>query len=73
MATATYAGGMSAPGVGFDAAQADSAADGYGRTSTYGPLIPMADDECEHGRLPGDRTAPCGCYPCEGDCEAGTS
>jgi hypothetical protein len=24
------------------------------------------DDECQHGRLEGDRTAPCGCFPAEG-------
>ena len=26
----------------------------------------LADHECRHGRLPGDRTAPCGCWPREG-------
>lgn len=25
----------------------------------------LADDECQHGRLAGDRTAPCGCWPGE--------
>jgi hypothetical protein len=24
------------------------------------------DDECRHGRLEGDRTPPCGCFPAEG-------
>lgn len=23
----------------------------------------LADLECDHGRLPDDRTAPCGCWP----------
>lgn len=23
----------------------------------------LADHECRHGRLPGDRTRPCGCWP----------
>lgn len=23
----------------------------------------LADDECEHGRLPGDHTPACGCWP----------
>lgn len=22
----------------------------------------LADHECDHGRLPGDRTTPCGCW-----------
>lgn len=26
----------------------------------------LADLECAHGRLPYDRTAPCGCWPEEG-------
>lgn len=25
----------------------------------------LADNECSHGRLRGDRTAPCGCWPGE--------
>ena len=25
----------------------------------------LADHECRHGRLPGDRTCPCGCWPAE--------
>lgn len=25
----------------------------------------LADNECRHGRLPGDRTQPCGCWPQE--------
>lgn len=29
------------------------------------PGLPFADDECAHGRLPGDRTRPCGCWPGE--------
>jgi hypothetical protein len=31
-----------------------------------GVLGRLADHECRHGRLPGDRTAPCGCWPQEG-------
>lgn len=33
-------------------------------TVVNGLLSPtrLADDECVHGRLPGDRTAPCGCF-----------
>lgn len=27
-----------------------------------GLLLRLADNECEHGRLPGDRTEPCGCW-----------
>ncbi len=27
--------------------------------------IGLADDECDHGRLAGDRTPPCGCWPTE--------
>ena len=26
----------------------------------------LADHECRHGRLPSDRTPPCGCWPEEG-------
>jgi hypothetical protein len=26
----------------------------------------LADNECRHGRLPLDRTSPCGCWPEEG-------
>lgn len=50
------------PTVGLEAEQADAAVEGYGRSSLYGPVYKMADDECEHGRLPGDRTDPCGCF-----------
>ena len=25
----------------------------------------LADNECKHGRLPGDRTPKCGCWPTE--------
>ena len=25
----------------------------------------LADNECKHGRLPGDRTPKCGCWPAE--------
>ncbi|MGO9882228.1 MAG: hypothetical protein ACLP4R_29915 [Solirubrobacteraceae bacterium] len=31
-----------------------------------GVLGRLADHECRHGRLPGDRTPPCGCWPEEG-------
>lgn len=31
-----------------------------------GQLLRLADDECKHGRLPGDRTPACGCWPQEG-------
>ena len=30
-----------------------------------GLLGRLADHECTHGRLPGDRTATCGCWPQE--------
>ena len=30
-----------------------------------GLLGRLADNECAHGRLPGDRTAKCGCWPQE--------
>ena len=30
-----------------------------------GALGRLADHECRHGRLPFDRTAPCGCWPQE--------
>lgn len=32
-----------------------------------GVLGRLADHECQHGRLPGDRTPPCGCWPNEPD------
>lgn len=28
-----------------------------------GVLGRLADHECRHGRLPSDRTTPCGCWP----------
>lgn len=28
----------------------------------------LPDFECQHGRLEGDRTEPCGCYPSERAC-----
>ena len=31
-----------------------------------GVLGRLADHECRHGRLPSDRTPPCGCWPEEG-------
>jgi hypothetical protein len=31
-----------------------------------GVLGRLADHECRHGRLPLDRTPPCGCWPQEG-------
>ncbi|MTD47173.1 hypothetical protein GKE82_23510 [Conexibacter sp. W3-3-2] len=31
-----------------------------------GHLLKLADNECRHGRLPYDRSAPCGCFPEEG-------
>lgn len=31
----------------------------------YGTFMPLADFECEHGRLPSDRSAHCGCWPTE--------
>ena len=30
-----------------------------------GVLGRLADNECDHGRLPGDRTRKCGCWPPE--------
>lgn len=35
--------------------------------AAYEPLLhsQLADDECQHGRLPGDRTPACGCWPIE--------
>ena len=30
-----------------------------------GVLGRLADNECDHGRLPGDRTPKCGCWPQE--------
>ena len=30
-----------------------------------GVLGRLADNECDHGRLPGDRTGKCGCWPQE--------
>lgn len=30
-----------------------------------GQLGRLADNECKHGRLAGDPTAPCGCWPTE--------
>src|SRR4051794_13128557 len=30
-----------------------------------GVLGRLADNECRHGRLTGDRSAPCGCFPAE--------
>jgi hypothetical protein len=30
-----------------------------------GHLLKLADNECEHGRLAGDSTPPCGCWPSE--------
>jgi hypothetical protein len=29
--------------------------------------LPLAENECEHGRLSGDPTPPCGCFPGEKD------
>lgn len=31
-----------------------------------GVIGKLADNECRHGRLPGDSTEPCGCWPGEG-------
>jgi hypothetical protein len=31
-----------------------------------GVICRLADHECRHGRLPGDRTPSCGCWPQEG-------
>ncbi len=31
-----------------------------------GTLGALADNECRHGRLAGDRTPPCGCFATEG-------
>lgn len=31
----------------------------------YGAPETLADNECEHGRLAGDASEPCGCYPSE--------
>lgn len=30
-----------------------------------GLVLPLADHECGHGRLPSDESAPCGCWPGE--------
>ena len=30
-----------------------------------GVIGKLSDHECEHGRLPGDQSAPCGCWPGE--------
>ena len=30
-----------------------------------GVICQLADHECAHERLPGDRTSPCGCWPQE--------
>jgi hypothetical protein len=32
----------------------------------------LVDLECRHGRMPGDDTAPCGCWPQEGAAPAPT-
>lgn len=45
---------------------APSAADADGAVADkplFGPYL--ADHECTHGRLPGDRSEPCGCWPQE--------
>ena len=31
-----------------------------------GVICQLADHECRHGRVPADRTRPCGCWPQEG-------
>jgi len=38
---------------------------GGGCPINAGLLGRLADHECTHGRLPGDRTANCGCWPQE--------
>jgi hypothetical protein len=45
-------------------AELERASDGrMGRAPTQ--IMNLADYECRHGRIPGDRTSPCGCFPNE--------
>jgi hypothetical protein len=45
-------------------AELERASDGRtGRAPTQ--IMNLADYECGHGRIPGDRTPPCGCFPNE--------
>jgi hypothetical protein len=45
-------------------AELERASDGrMGRAPTQ--IMNLADYECRHGRIPGDRTPPCGCFPNE--------
>jgi hypothetical protein len=51
----------------FSARYAAAIAESGGRCPIEaGVLGPLADHECQHGRLPLDRTPPCGCWPEEG-------
>lgn len=47
--------------VAMDAALASSFAD----FDALAAGVRLADFECSHGRLPGDTSTPCGCYPSE--------
>lgn len=44
---------------------ADEAADSADRVHRVQVRFAMADYECDHGRLAGDKTPPCGCWPTE--------
>jgi hypothetical protein len=51
----------------FSARYADAMAECGARCPIEsGVLGRLADHECGHGRLPRDRTPPCGCWPEEG-------
>ena len=51
----------------FSARYAAAMAECVGRCPIEaGALGRLADHECRHGRLPFDRTPPCGCWPEEG-------
>jgi hypothetical protein len=50
----------------FSACYTDATAKCGGRCLIeVGVLGRLADHECRHGRLPLDRTPPCGCWPAE--------
>jgi hypothetical protein len=51
----------------FSARYAAAMAESGGRCPIEAGLLGrLADHECRHGRLPGDRTPRCGCWPGEG-------
>ncbi|HET6870149.1 MAG TPA: hypothetical protein VFH80_29825 [Solirubrobacteraceae bacterium] len=51
----------------FSARYAAAMAECCGRCPIEGGVLGrLADHECRHGRLPSDRTPPCGCWPEEG-------